>query len=454
MAKFFVPAGNKFASIDIPVSVVNLLSQLSDKYTVFLGAQFERQSDIIIFTSNSVHLVEIKDKQGIITVDEKDRWFVDGLPIVNRFAGIDENPPTQARNTAFALKQTLKQIYRRVNKNFDGKIFPYVLIPNANEATRSNLRQIKTGWVWILTALEELPTAILRRDQEAIATKNFAFTPSDIELIAQSMRMVPVEEVNGIKLSEVAPIEIQGIPRFSEHSQRSSPSEENKQHPMPRFSKSALFPLIGLATIFVCIGIVSFVIILTSFATLFKENLRNLGTFSMVTSTPIQSVRVVPTPSPKLTQTVSPTPTQRLIQTVSPTPTQRLIQTATFTPVATDSDSIRWSTNENGLVLTVNKIETTKGFKIWMTAVNNTSQKLSLPLYGYFFAVDNLGNQYEADPFSSTFPRDIAPGAIVSGYAQMKSPLNSKATHLTVTFTQVFGSLAIHSISIKNIPIR
>ena len=53
-----------------------------------------------------------------------------------------------------------------------------------------------------------------------------------------------------------------------------------------------------------------------------------------------------------------------------------------------------WSATEGGLTLTVDRVEGQGGgrFRIWMTATNNGSDKLTLPLFGYFKAVDNLGN--------------------------------------------------------------
>jgi hypothetical protein len=89
-----------------------------------------------------------------------------------------------------------------------------------------------------------------------------------------------------------------------------------------------------------------------------------------------------------------------------------------------------------------------------MTAQNARNEKLTLALFKNCFVIDDLGNQYEADPFSSTFPEDVAPGATVSGYADMGGPLNANATRLTVRFTTVFGSLALRSIAVEGIPIR
>jgi hypothetical protein len=110
------------------------------------------------------------------------------------------------------------------------------------------------------------------------------------------------------------------------------------------------------------------------------------------------------------------------------------------------------SAESGGLTLRVDQIEEGTGnFRVHMTATNRTGDRLSLPLFGYFNVVDDLGNQYEASPFSSTFPHDVAPGATISGYANMTSSLNSKASTVKVTFTTVFGSFQVKSITVEGI---
>lgn len=181
MARFFIPASSE-SVYDIPFEVVEFLGRLNDEYTVFLNTQFKRQADIIVFTKHAAHVIEVKDKRGTIVVEPDDRWYVDGEPIVNVFAKREENPLTQAKNTALALEYELKRIYRRYGKRFNGTVAPYVLIPFANEASRSNLSRIRGGWVWICTSFKDLPNAIARRDENAAAKRDFAFASEDIEL--------------------------------------------------------------------------------------------------------------------------------------------------------------------------------------------------------------------------------------------------------------------------------
>jgi hypothetical protein len=129
--------------------------------------------------------------------------------------------------------------------------------------------------------------------------------------------------------------------------------------------------------------------------------------------------------------------------------------TTGFPFITTRTIPVVKSAENGGLTLRVDRIEEGTGtFRVYMTASNATSDKVSLPLFGFFNVVDDLGNQYEADPFSSTFPGDVAPGATISGYANMTTRLNSKASTVKVTFTTVFGSLHINSITVEGISVR
>ena len=160
--------------------------------------------------------------------------------------------------------------------------------------------------------------------------------------------------------------------------------------------------------------------------------------------------RVTPSPTPSVIVAVTDTPQQQILPTLT-----QAVPSVQPTVVQSPGDSSGpWTTSSGGLTLSVERIEVGgDDFRVWMTANNSTSEQLTLSVYGYFFVIDDLGNQYTADSLSSTFPRDIAPGATVSGYANVQSPLNSNASELEVTFTHVFGSLSIDSITVEGIPV-
>ncbi len=438
MAQFFVPYSSEF--VDVTLEVVELLSRLSDEYAIFLNVQFARQADVIVFAKHAAHLIEIKDKRGTIVIDQNGKWLLEeeGEPIVNVFAGREEDPITQAENTARALEMELKRIYAKGGKKFNGTVAPYVLVPFANDASRSNLSKIRGRWAWICTSPQDLLSSIAKRDERATVKKDFAFAPEDIKLVAQAMRMKPTNEINGVRIAE------RGATQSNVGSMLHPAAD--KQHPAGHLSQdgsrrgdqaSPRSTYIGLSFLgaLAVIGVVGLFVLSASAVLLWNQL---MGLFS--SSTPGSSSYPVVTPSP-----FASIPVAVPGQTSIPIPT---ISASTLVSAG------GWSASRNGLILTVEKIE--KGanrFRIWMRATNKTNDQLSLPLYGYFFAVDNLGNQYEADPFSSTFPSRIAPGATVSGFAEMSSQLDDDATSLVVTFTHIFGSLSVDSISVENIPV-
>ncbi len=137
-----------------------------------------------------------------------------------------------------------------------------------------------------------------------------------------------------------------------------------------------------------------------------------------------------------------------------PSPTLTGKESLTASPIPTKTPGPGWSASKGGLTLTVQKIERAgNAFRVWMEATNTGKDTLTLPLYMNFFVIDNQGNQYQADPFTSTFPTAVAPGATVSGYALMTPSLDADAANLKAMFATVFGSFAIDSISVENIPV-
>ncbi len=478
MARFFIPASDPFATTDIPVEVIEWLSRLSDEYAVFLGAQFERQADIIIFTRHAVHVIEVKDKRGTIEIDEMGKWWVDGEPIVNYFAGEEENPVIQAKRTAESLKARLQQIYRKHRKKFQGEVCPYVLVPFASEISRQNLSEVR-GWVWILSSLGELPIAIRKRDERALQRVNFSFAAEDIDLIARELRMRPTDVVNGIRVSALtARSAVPSEPSSSQPSALPPPATRPaKPASTQRPRRSGTFPLNRLEMVFIAVWLCLTVTIAGTLLLVFFSDLlvlpltifRDLS----IRSSPLTQTLPAPTPIATLpgnlsetanaTATVRPEPTAALlVTTVAPqptltptaTPTPTPLPTATPTPTPTPVTG-EWSATQNGLTLTVERIETGRDhFLVWIRATNKTDQLLTLPLFKNFYVVDNLGNQYEADSFSSTLPEHVAPEATVSGYAKMTRPLDSRATSIKVMFIHIYGSLRIRSIRVENIPVR
>lgn len=445
MARFFMPASGESA-YDIPLEVVNLLARLNDEYTVFLNAQFKRQADIIIFTKHAAHVIEVKDKRGTIVVGQDGKWYVDGEPIVNLFAGNEENPLTQAQKTADAFEKELKRIYQRRRKKFNGKVAPYVLVPFASEASRSNLSQI-WGWVWILTSYNDLPNAIGKRDKDATVDRDFAFAPEDIDLIAQALGMKPVYEINGVRIfgRDYTSGEVGSTPHPATHQQQSGDHPRRDTSKREQIQPRHTTALAAFLSISALIGAIGLCVLLAIAFSLWEIGSNRESLSPPPATGDVPSSIITPSPAASVPSAV---PSQAIISTPTEQPPS-LSLVPEPSPITGE-----WSASRNGLVLTVERIEIgANSFRIWMKATNSTNEVLFLPLFGYFFVVDNLGNQYEAVPFSSTFPIQVAPGATISGFAEMSRRLDDDATSITVTFTKVFGSLSIDSISVEDIPI-
>ncbi|MCX8067713.1 MAG: NERD domain-containing protein [Anaerolineae bacterium] len=473
MARFFKPVKEDFAGADIPLDLIEGLARLSDDCVVFIGPRAERQADIVVFSKWVVHVIEVKDKRGTITVDENDEWWLDGEPIENLFAGRKESPTVQAQNTARAFERFLRKIYDKRGKTFRGKTYPYVLIPHASPETRSNLArwrsERKGGWVQVATSVEELLTLMRRKDQAAAESVDFCFEPGDIQYIAHHLRMVPTEEVYGVRIQPGTQ-----APPFTESSTSRTPESPTARDeggtvrasagPPKRSADRFLWFAIGAMLILLCCFGLGLLLLTWGvggvYLRLARESLGISATPAVFQPSPVwvtatKTSQLSPTPAQEPTvppYTASPPP-----QTQVNTPEPTLAPAASPVPFSS-SIAGEWSAQKNGLVLTVEKIEFLGGrFRVWMRAVNHTDDRIVLPLFKNFFVVDNLGNQYEADSFSSTFPSDVAPGAIARGYAEIPKAIHPEATSVKVMFVQVFGSLRFPygtSIVVENIPLR
>lgn len=92
-----------------------------------------------------------------------------------------------------------------------------------------------------------------------------------------------------------------------------------------------------------------------------------------------------------------------------------------------------------------------KFVRLYITIENKTSDAVSLPLFGYFTAVDSQGMSYAAKHFASNWPDRFPPEQRVEGSIDLEAvPMN--VSTLTANFT-IFGGLfpLNKNISAKNI---
>jgi hypothetical protein len=140
-------------------------------------------------------------------------------------------------------------------------------------------------------------------------------------------------------------------------------------------------------------------------------------------------------PSPSVTATVSGTP---------PSPT----------PSGEDQVSEGpWSGTSDGLTLEVARVvrKADGTLEIDASVDNQTGESVTLPLFGYFVAGDDLGTSYGADLSSSQWTGMFATGHKGSGTIRLSQPINPDATALYVGFTQVFGSPDVQTIEVNGI---
>jgi len=460
MARFYVPAQSDGEVPDIPHNVLDLLSRTS--YTVFLSARFEREADIVIFTRNSVHVIEVKDKRGTITIDDKGNWLVDGELIVNRYAGRDENPVAQARNTAEALEKRLRKAYKNSGKEFKGKVYPYVLVPNANAESRANLREEHFSYVWVITSLDDLPNAIVKRDRDAKQGVDFYFEDNDIERIARDLRMQATKTINSVVYDNAV---VHSSDEQQDHRVQNDEPDIPQQGPLvrdsgrtagdQRFVQEIAGQLIHPTTVRI-LFVGMFLIVLFTFLAILAGMEFSTRQRALLLSRSEPAVRVNDVSTSKADKISSDAQSSLAPQKTADSAFSPVLAESTETqePDAATPVGERWSASKGGLTLYVDAIDVGNDFRVWMTAENKTRDELTLPLFGYFFVVDDLGHQYEADPFTSTFPQNVAPGASVSGYALMKTSLDRNARQISVMFTHVFGSFSVSSIAVEGIPVR
>jgi hypothetical protein len=114
-----------------------------------------------------------------------------------------------------------------------------------------------------------------------------------------------------------------------------------------------------------------------------------------------------------------------------------------------------WSQTVNGLTVTVLEVHVdASSLELLAEVKNRTSDDISLPVYGNLTAVDNLSNNYEADSFTSEWPRQFAAGSTTRGTIRFETGPKPGAQFLDIKFTTVYGTFKVKSISVTHIRLR
>lgn len=123
------------------------------------------------------------------------------------------------------------------------------------------------------------------------------------------------------------------------------------------------------------------------------------------------------------------------------------------------SVSGNWTGSIGNLEMTVTQVEAIRQIgdrdilRFYVTVNNQTTDSLTLPLFGYFLAVDNSGNSYKANHRLSDWPESIPSGMKISGTIDLEDPVPQDVSMISLSFTQIFGSLdfGMEGITVRDI---
>ncbi|ATE52641.1 MULTISPECIES: hypothetical protein [Actinosynnema] len=113
-----------------------------------------------------------------------------------------------------------------------------------------------------------------------------------------------------------------------------------------------------------------------------------------------------------------------------------------------------WKQARGLLTAEITKVETVDGrIRLHLTAVNASTAKMDIPLTS-ITARDDAGAEYAATP-TSRWSGALAKGATTTGQIDLDDPRPATATTLTVTLSDIVGSLAPTggAITVQNVPL-
>ncbi len=157
-----------------------------------------------------------------------------------------------------------------------------------------------------------------------------------------------------------------------------------------------------------------------------------------------------PAPNPP---TVTPTPNPP-INTPTPNP-----PTVTPTPVPPPFITGAWSGRDGNLIITVIKVEiisqanNCKFLRYEILVDNQTNDDLTLPIFGGFTARGSDARSYEGDNFGSDWPREFPPNQSLIGIIDLDDCVPNNVTSMTITFSPIWGSFDVESVTISDVPI-
>ncbi|MET8648227.1 hypothetical protein [Streptomyces sp. NPDC004675] len=125
------------------------------------------------------------------------------------------------------------------------------------------------------------------------------------------------------------------------------------------------------------------------------------------------------------------------------------------TPASNKTRKGSWPGKRGDLTVTVTQVDNEAGhIRLHIRVDNGYSEAVQLTSAGYFVANDDAGNSYDGDYFHSKWSGQVPAGGHMGGVIELKGFVEPEARSLSISFTQIFGSLdAPDSITVYNIPI-
>jgi hypothetical protein len=248
VAHFFIPKkddGTGRECKDIPVEVIQKFKDFDEEYFVFLNCKLQYEADIILFHRSLIHVIEVKDYGGKVSIDENGVWKIEPVGKEPFFLGLGINRPTPLRQVATTAEDFDRKISRFLACEMKNKVRPitlsYVLFPTPNPEIRAELRNLFNrkaqemkekaadinyqgkleknypSWVLLLDSQDRLLENLHRREDKKNSgqtekDRESLFTEEIITQMAEKWKMVEKNKLKGIVLNEYSSQEKQSQP--------------------------------------------------------------------------------------------------------------------------------------------------------------------------------------------------------------------------------------------------
>ncbi len=406
-----------------------------------VGERWSREVDFALITPYGLHVVEFKNHKGLFWAPPNGPWTIkppDGEPqeIYNQVGTRRESPVEQASKGRDALKRFLADEFQ-VGRHFPARA--YVVLPHA-QPVKTPRTAYRVDIIYGPTWLQDLWASICR--YQAGFSSQPLLSPEALNQIVKILNVEPARlpSLPPVKLppfEQAARSAVLKAPRPQSRKPRVVPS---RPHPWRSATRKKVWAQIIAGVLFI------FWVILLGSATgvmdvrQVRQRFQNLVLGNLSSTVPAVTV-----PHSKPTSTLTPrfrVPPSMLLN-ISPTPIPKM-----------ETQDTLLVFEKRGFRLVVTRLEIGPSYiRLYLKAENNTPDTIGLPVFKNAYLVDDLGNQYEANPFLSNWPFEIVPGAKVEGTLYFPRRLHSDAHKITLHFSTVYGTFRLRTIRL-DIPLQ